>query len=528
MGDSEENSRDNSFSQSNSEDKYKLVYGQKSKEVSENNSKNSFSFGSTDQSKMFSNPEKYSNIHFFCKNCLCIPILEFNSVLNIIYTCKCNQNFLMDIIQYFDNTLNISEESEEKDIEETKEKEKENNILLDIFYCQKHKGQKFFSYCQEFDTSLCQACFIEEKKYKDNQMIFFDELKNEANKSLEFIINNFSLISLPYDNIYSDFLNDKLGRVREYYIKFINFLINDYNNFTCYSHFIIISNLSEALGMFKKEDTNLKKYVHVKPNLNLLTGIRLIDINISDITLFCEANLINLKVLNLRKNKISNIESIIYAKFKNIEILDLSLNKLGDDNIKIIEQFKFENLEILNIFGNNFSDYKIFYICNNKKFKKLKILFIGSNNFKNNKINTYIDTSNLEKIGLTTGAFNDESIHFIQFFRFNNLLILYLHSNNLSSLSFVDKLDLPNIKAIWVNNNKLDDYSPLSKYKTLEYINIRRNLIKNIDNLISFMENFIGLKKMDITYNNIDFSDNKNKNIISEAQNRLGEKNFIF
>ena len=495
MEDSEENSLDNLFSQSNDEDKYELVYGQKSEEASENNSEISFSFGSTDTSKMFSNPEKYSYIHFFCKNCLCIPILLFKSVLKIVYTCKCNQNYSMDIIKYFDDTLNISEESEEKDIEGTKEKEKENNILLDIFYCQKHKGQKFFSYCKEFDTSLCQTCFIEEKKYKDNQMIFFDELKNETNKILELIIKNFSLMSLPYDNEFSDFLDNNLGQVKEYYIKFINVLINDYKNFACYSHFIIISNLSKALGIFITEDTNLKKYVHVKPNLNLITGIRLIDVHINDITLFCKANLINLKVLNLRKNKISNIESLIYAKFKNIEILDLSLNILGDDNIKIIAQFKFENLEILNIFGNNFSDYKIFGISNNKKFKNLKILFIGSNNFKNNKINTSIDTSNLEKIRLTTGAFNDESIHFIQFFRFNNLLILYLHSNNLSSLSFADKLDLPNIKAIWVNNNKLDDYSLLSKYKTLEYINIRRNLIKNIDNLISFMENFIRLNQ---------------------------------
>jgi len=146
MEDSEENSLDNLFSQSNDEDKYELVYGQKSEEASENNSKNLFTFGSTDQSKMFSNPEKYSNIHFFCRNSLCIPILVFKSVLNIISTCKCNQNFLMDIIKYFDKTLNINKESEEKDIEETKEKEKEkeNNILLDIFYCQKHKGQIFF------------------------------------------------------------------------------------------------------------------------------------------------------------------------------------------------------------------------------------------------------------------------------------------------------------------------------------------------------------------------------------------------
>ena len=536
MVESEENSQDNSFSQTYSEDKYELVYDQKSKEASENNSKevteniskNSFTFGSTDQSKLFSIPQKYSNIHFFCSKCWCIPILVFKSVLNIIYTCKCNENCSMNIIKYFGETLNISEENEEKDIEEIKKKEKENNILLDIFYCQKHKGQKFFVHCQECDTSLCQECLTEEKEHKDHQLLFFDILKKEANKNLAFIIKNFSLIPLPYDNESSDFLDDNLRIVREQYIKFINVLINDYNNYPCYSHFKNISNLDKALEIFITDFTNLKKYIHEKPSLNLITGIRLIDNNICNIKLFCEANLINLKVLNLRQNKITNIALLNSAKFKNIEILDLSLNKLGDDNIEIIAQFKFEDLEILNLFGNNFSDYKIFGICNNKKFKNLKILFAGFNNFKNNKINATIDTSNLEKIGLTTGVFNDESIHFIHFFSFNNLLILYLHSNNLSSLSFIDNLDLPNIRSIWVNNNKLKDFYSLCKYKTLEFINIRRNEIKNIDNLIPFMDKLKRLKKIDMTYNNIDFNDNKNKNIISEAQNRLGEKNFIF
>ena len=80
---------------------------------------------------------------------------------------------------------------------------------------------------------------------------------------------------------------------------------------------------------------------------------------------------------------------------------------------------------------------------------------------------------------------------------------------------------------MWVNNNAIDDYNPLGKYKTLEIINIRRNYIKNIDNLIPFIGEFKGLKKLDISYNNIDFKDNKNIFIIFEAGKRLYEINYF-
>ena len=251
----------------------------------------------------------------------------------------------------------------------------------------------------------------------------------------------------------------------------------------------------------------------------------MVESNISDITQFCESNLINLKYLDLRRNYISNIESLLSAKFKNIEILDFSLNKLGDDNIEKISDLKFKKLKFLNLFGNDFSDYKIFDVSGNKNFENLKILYAGSNKLNNNEIDTttIFDFSKVEEIGLTNGVFNDNSIQIIQYFRFDNLQKLFLHSNNLSSLSFIENLDLPNIKEIWVNNNSLNEYYPLCKYKTLEFVNIRRNCIYNIDNLILFISEFIQLKKIDIRYNNIDFNDNRNENIISEAKKRLEE-----
>lgn len=202
---------------------------------------------------MFSTPEKYSNIHFVCKECGSIPTIEFISILNYIYTCGCIKKSSIhknDIIKFFDNTL-IFEKNEEKDIA------KENNIQLAI-YCKKHEGERSLYYFKECDTSLCDKCLSLENFHKLHDILTFRQLMNEANQNLGFIKKNFSLSALPFDKESSDFLEDNLHIIKEYYINFINALINDYINYTCHPHFIIISNLSKALGIFIASFDNLK------------------------------------------------------------------------------------------------------------------------------------------------------------------------------------------------------------------------------------------------------------------------------
>ena len=247
MEENQENKQNYSFSQSDDEDKYESIYGEKSKDASISENSENFSLRNTNQSELFSTPEKYSNIHFFCKGCGFIPTIEFISILNFIYTCGCIKKCpikIKDIIKFFENTL-ILEKNEEKDII----KPKKNNIQYAI-YCKKHEGERFLYYCKECDTSLCDKCLNLENFHKPNDIVTFLQLMNEANQNLEFIKKNFSLSALPFDKESSDFLDDNLQIVKEYYIKFINVLINDYNNYTCHSQFINISNLSKAIEIF--------------------------------------------------------------------------------------------------------------------------------------------------------------------------------------------------------------------------------------------------------------------------------------
>ena len=119
-----------------------------------------------------------------------------------------------------------------------------------------------------------------------------------------------------------------------------------------------------------KELMNSLNYLDSKAEL--ITRISLNYCNISDIKIFCEAKLINLKTLDLTNNFISNIEYLPSSKFKDIENLIFAVNKIGDDNIKYLSQLDFKNLNILNIFQNNFTDFKLFELCNNKNLKNLK------------------------------------------------------------------------------------------------------------------------------------------------------------
>ena len=320
--------------------------------------------------------EKYSNVHFFCKKCHQVPTIQFIDVLDIRFTCKCHKNKQIKIAQYLDETLQtIDVNNEEENKEETNEQV--NNILLDVFYCKVHKDQKFLYYCEMCNILLCRKCLRENKDHNNHSPLIFDMLMNEADEKIEFIKEKFYLNSHHFDNESSNFLDDNLDKLIKYanFTKFINALVNDYNNYTCYSHFLIISKLYQFLENLNKNNNDdiqaleLKEEIHINNmnNLNLInskvdlvTSIILINCNIFDIKIFCEANLINLKILNLSNNCISSIKLLSSSKFKNIESLDFSVNKIGDDSIKYFSQLEFKKLNFLNLYKNNFTDFKLF------------------------------------------------------------------------------------------------------------------------------------------------------------------------
>ena len=480
------------------------------------------------------------NEHFFCKKCYKVPIIKFLNINDIIYTCDCTKNHKIKIKDFLNDTIVKIDE----DIENTEENDRINKSIYDLaaFYCQEHKKERYCYYCDSCSEHLCRKCLREVYNHNYDLILIFDQLMFDTDKKITFINDKFNLNSSIFENESSEFLNeahDKIERTSSL-IKLMSVIFNDYNHHTNYSHFQIISNCAQYIEFLIKKGSeeqyllDLKEQITIYSKRDLLKDLNnkselIININIKknnlfDISQICQANLINLEELALSQNNISNIEPLINAKFKKVKKIDLSDNKIGDNNIEYFKKLKFKELKELNLFSNNLIDFHFFEIVNNVYLKKLELLYIGSNRFINNSnIDIEFDASNIEEIGLSNGIFNNSSIHLINNFKFTNLKILFLQCNDIYSLSFVDNLELPNIKQFWINSCFISDYFPLIKYKTLEKIMIRNNCIEKIDNLIEFINSLEDLKILDISGNYIDLNNNQNESIINEAKTRLEE-----
>ena len=166
--------------------------------------------------------------------------------------------------------------------------------------------------------------------------------------------------------------------------------------------------------------------------------------------------------MELSNNNIEDLTPLLYSKFPVLDSLNLSCNKINDENANKIFKFDMPNLSFLNLYQNDLTKFDFFKGIH--IFKKLKILYVGFNQFDEEisdiDENTVYDCSTIEIIGFTKGMFSDKSIDLISKFHFENLNTLYLRNNNLTSLSFLDKMKCKKekLEKIWLNCNKLTEY----------------------------------------------------------------------
>ena len=120
--------------------------------------------------------------------------------------------------------------------------------------------------------------------------------------------------------------------------------------------------------------------------------------------------------------------------------------------------------------------------------------------FKNKEFfdNRTIELNNIEELILSNGVFDDDSIDRISKIELNNLRLLDLSCNNLSSLEFILNSDWPKLETLLLNENDIIDLKDLitkfNKYESRININIENNLIKDekqIDELIEKNNNIV-------------------------------------
>ena len=407
-------------------------------------------------------------------------------------------------------------------------------ILFDNYcLCDEHLGQKFVYFCDDCEGNLCRVCYTEDKTHITHKIIDFNgnEFKkkiNEIEKKIPSLKDVNSSISSENQKKYNN------------YLKIFREIFEIYEEYPCYNIYRCINNIND----FIQKDSNnatfqiiihkdmkeyfkvrlsreLKKVLEKNKDGDLIKTIRINKKNFKCLNVLSNRDFKSLKLLELSNNNIRDLTPLLNSKFPVLEDLNLSINRIDDDNATKIFKINMPNLKYLNLFNNNLKKYDIFK--NIHIFKRLTKLFIGVNKF-NKEIseideNTIYDCQAIKIMGLTRGIFSDESIDLISKFKFQNLQLLYLSCNNLSTLSFIDKLNckIENLEEIWLVSNNLTEFYPLIKFKNLKKINLKGNRINNIEKLVDFVKHFAQLKLINFEENNIDKNNQINSKIIENA-----------
>ena len=440
----------------------------------------------------------YNNKEYaICRKCNVMPLIKFNSFNTLNISCKC---FKIDNVpvQFFINNYIINIEEERR----TKE------IVLSSFFCKIHT-KKFKYYCLNCKKDFCKECLKMTSEHTSHQMFYFAAFLHTIKMKTETIKEKFYKIK----NIDFEKIQD--------FERIISIFCNNYEKYNNYNLIKSIENIYTFFFSHKKEIKSKAELIKEK-NLDLVNTINFYYQNFDELTILCKKNLINLEILILKGNCITDISPLIHATFKNLKYLNLGYNEIGDDNIQYFQKMDFKYLSELNLCSNHLTDFEFFKTIIN--FPKLKVLLMGKNIFKNN-INQYInDTNNdfklyqLEEIGLSNGVLSDNNIKILSIFKFHKLKNIYLNINNLSSLEFMQTFNCADLETIWLSDNNIKEFMPLTKYRNLKKIDINTNNINNINCLEEFISNFQQLEVINMKYNNIDLNEIKNIKIINNIR----------
>ena len=405
---------------------------------------------------------------------------------------------------------------------------------------------KYVAYCDDCLIDICEKC-LADKCHFTHTKFRFPNIYEKSKKLISYYIS----LTLP--------IIGKCGKGKSTFINLLHAELNSYKKYPCYTNYKNLNNLFKFLRQNKdnnKENNNninqnennkielFLKIKSLKELKNLIIDypdkINIIEsINIQAQSFY---DLNSLKIneslthynklieLNLKKNNISDITPLISINFPELKNLNLSMNRLSNQSIDDIHHlFKTcPKLEKLDLSTNAFTDYRLFEFS--KEFKNLKKLYLGNNRFhSDNKNNIYekynFDLSNIEDIGLSSGVFSKQSIKLIMNLRFDNLKNLNLCSNNLTSLSFIFKMNCEQLEELSLSNNHLKEFYKLKKFKKLKLINLKGNRIGDITKLGEFLSELPNIEKIFLSDNKIDLNKIQNYEIIEKAKKQRNIKN---
>jgi Leucine-rich repeat (LRR) protein len=148
----------------------------------------------------------------------------------------------------------------------------------------------------------------------------------------------------------------------------------------------------------------------------------------------------DIKFLNLRGNKISNIDFLLNKDFGNLEILSLNNNEI--ESIDIFKEINFPLLRELYLSKNKISSIDSLIEL---KSKKLQILWLSENNISSIDCLEKMKFPQLRKLGLNKNKIKD--INVLIKMKFPQLLELYINDNEFDLDNFYEIIEKLSLKV---------------------------------------------------------------------------------
>lgn len=239
---------------------------------------------------------------------------------------------------------------------------------------------------------------------------------------------------------------------------------------------------------------------------NLSISVLNISYNRLSVLDFFQNGLTNLTELYLSNNNIINIPQYTFKNQILLKVLDISVNK-----IKYIEPFSLplKNVQYLNLSGNELTG-----VIKKDIFSPAKYLrFLDLSNFNITEIDemAFVDLPVMARLNLSHNQIS--KIHFNNFNGVDNIYSLDISNNLLSRLQFNSSI-LSNLKAVYLNNNKLENTSKIFPgVCKLLYLDISHNNIANLTGVGSYI--YPNLTVLHLGQNNIETFNNPDTNTLT-------------
>ena len=388
---------------------------------------------------------------YSCPYCSVLPeILYFNEINNSIkFKCKKHGENTLLIQDYLDKMINWV------NISEIKSKNK----------CINH-NDIYSYYCKNCEENICQKCLNETKKHEEhikynivelnpnknellllkeklsiwikkreelndqiinlnNKIIFFDILINTYEKHTSNYLLNINLKHLLQgEKINPDLLkNAQFIKLQTEKTFLEDFIENKFVNYTNNPHELNLSNIgidNQLLNIIIKgiEDNTVQRILKLSGKIK--TPKELVDLR-------------SIKILNLRGNKISNINFLSNKIFPSLEILTLNDNEIN--SIDIFKTVSFPMLKELYLTKNFISNIDILKEMN---IPKLQILWLSHNKITSIDVLQNVKFPQLLKLGLNKNKIKDIGVFGKKKARFPQLFELYIHGNDFDSKAFFE------------------------------------------------------------------------------------------